>query len=106
MLTFKHIPEDDNKSLKLETYMVVVDEKNTKEIYDKLFKEIDICQYTQHAIIDNILESYIKMYVVNDFVKFKKIIEGDIYKINIITHLGTTIDIMLTKHDKLKELIF
>lgn len=106
MLVFKHLPNDDNKSLKLESYIVSIDEKTTKEIYDNIFRDIDICQHTQHSIIDNILESYIKLKVVDEFTKYKKLIDGDIYKINIITHLGSNIDIMLTKHDKLKELIF
>ncbi len=105
-LVFNHIKNGDNKQLKLESYIVRIDKTTSTEVYEKLFKDIPITAETHPAIIDSLLDNYIKLIVANEFKKFKKIIESEIYKITIVTHLGSNIEMMLSKHDKVKLIMF
>lgn len=105
-MTFKHLPENDKLTLKLESYTVVVNEAESSKIYHHLFGNIEIASKTNSAIIDDILNNYIKTIVANEFVKQIKITKGNIYKITVVTHLGGNIEMMLSMHDKLNEIFY
>lgn len=105
-MTFKHLVDNDKKSLKLESYNVSVNEIETANIYSKLFDGLEITPKVNNAIIDDILNNYIKTIVANEFIKQITITKGMIYKITIVTHLGNTIEMMLSLHDKLNEIFY
>lgn len=105
-MNFKHLPENDKKSLNLESYTVAINEELSAKLYNHLFGTIDIVSNTNSGIIDDILNSYIKTIVANEFNKQIKITKGNIYKITIVTHIGNTIEMMLSLHDKLNEIFY
>ncbi len=105
-MKFKHLPDNDKKSLNLESYTVSVNEELSSKIYNHLFNTIDIIPKTNNAIIDDILNNYIKTVVADEFIKQIKITKGNIYKITIVTHLGGNIEMMLSMHDKLNEIFY
>lgn len=105
-MVFKHLPNNDNKSLKLESYTVAINEVEVSKIYHHLFNTIDIVNKANTVIIDDILNNYIKTLVADAFIKQIKITKGNIYKITVVTHLGGTIEMMLSLHDKLNEIFY
>ena len=105
-MKFKHLPENDKKSLNLESYTVAVNESISNKIYKHLFDTMDIVPKTNSAIIDDILNNYIKSVVADEFIKQIKITKGNIYKNTIVTHLGGNIEMMLSMHDKLNEIFY
>lgn len=105
-MTFRHLPDNDKKSLKLESYTVAVNEADSAKIYNLLFGTVEIASKANSSIIDDILNNYIKTIVADEFIKQVKITKGNIYKITIVTHLGGNIEMMLSLHDKLNEIFY
>jgi hypothetical protein len=105
-MVFKHLVDNDKNSLKLESYTVAINEETSSKLYNHLFGTIDIVANTNSAIIDDMLNSYIKTVVADEFSKQIKLVKGNIYKISIVTHIGNTIEMMLSLHDKLNEVFY
>ena len=105
-MNFKHLPNNDMKSLNLESYTVSINESMTNKIYNHLFDTMTIVPKTNSAIIDDILNNYIKTVVADEFTKQIKITKGNIYKISVVTHIGGNIEMMLSMHDKLNEIFY
>lgn len=88
------------------SYSVLLADEEIISITDKLFGDISITPKINTSIIDELLSGYLKTVAVDELNKKYPLLEGEIYKLEILTSKADPIVTMVSLHDKIKKIFY
>ena len=95
----------ESKLLELEVYRVLLSDDEITSYIDTLFGSLKHIETVTTSIKDRLLNEYIKTVVADEMIRRDLLERGKIIKVLITTNVST-VDMMITLHDKIDEVFY
>lgn len=95
----------ESKLLELEVYRALLSDDEITSYIDTLFGNLKHIETVTTSIKDRLLNEYIKTVVADEMIRRDLLERGKIIKVLITTNVST-VDMMITLHDKIDEVFY